>query len=259
VKTTIPLLVLLLAVAATAQEAPTKPADAEKAPRKEDAAKEAAATEGDPTARFWEARRVMLAGRPKDAAELFRTILKAHPDADVADDCLYWAGRCWLRVDDREPDAVVAFKRLIETMPASPFVDDAARELRRLDDTTLVPLLAKRLAGPAAEAELAARALAELDDARGVEWLARERGEEKPPEPAAKDGAKKDAKPEDTEEASADEIEELRAEVKRLRKELDESLALLEKLLAEKGAEAAPAPEDGKKDGTSDTGSEKKK
>ncbi|MEN8149074.1 MAG: hypothetical protein ABFS86_04580 [Planctomycetota bacterium] len=228
-KTTMLLFVLLLAVPVAAQE-------------------EKKTEKPDPTARFWEARKVMLAGKPADAAELFRVLLKEHPGTDVADDCLYWAGRCWLRVDDREPDAVVAFKRLVETMPASPFVDDAARELKRLGDVTLAPALAKRLEGAGAEAELAARALAELGDARGVEWLAGKRGEKKEDAAPAAAPARKEAsepeKPESHKKSKDDEIEELRAEVKRLRKELDETVKLVEKLLAEKpGMEGKPDPE----------------
>jgi hypothetical protein len=211
----------------------------------------------DPTARFWEARRVMLTGQPKDAAELFRTIAADHPGADVADDCLYWMGRCYLRIEDREPDAVVAFKRIVDKLPTSPFVDDAARELMRLGDTTMVKVLVPRLGSEGAEAELAARGLAELGDRRGVDWLAKHKGES-PAEPAAAETAekKKDA-------AKADpvrsEVEELRAEVRRLRKELDESVALLETLLAEKAAEEKAKAGAVKKDDRSDTESEKKK
>jgi len=253
------LVLLLLAAVAAAQDAK----EPVKEPEKSAAGKKTADAKPDPTARFWEARRVMLAGKPKDAAELFRTLLSESPKADVADDCLYWSGRCYLRIDDREPDAVVAFKRLVETMPGSPFVDDAARELGRLGDRTLVPVLAKRLDGPATEAEAAARALAELGDARGVDWLAEKLGEKQKPAAVAPE---KDGKGQP--EPAVDELEELRAEVKRLRKELEESVKLLEGLLSEKAgakkaaeekAKASSQPGEEKKDETKDSESETKK
>jgi len=209
----------------------------------------------DPTARFWQARRVMLEGKPKDAAELFRTLAREHPEAGVADDCLYWMGRCYLRIDDREPDAVVAFKRIVAKLPKSPFVDDAARELMRLGDRTMIGVLAPRLGVKGVAAEHAARALAELDDPRGVEWLAGKKGE-KPPKPAAAPPAPAgDAKKPDPKS----EVEEMKAEIRRLRKELDESVRLLEKLLAEKAAEDRARAAAGKKAEKSEPGKETEK
>jgi len=204
----------------------------------------------DPTARFWEARRVMLTGKPKDAAELFRTVAREHSDADVVDDCLYWMGRCYLRMKDREPDAVVAFKRIVTTLPTSPFVDDAARELMRLGDRTMIAVLTPRLKKTGTEAELAARALAELDEAKGVEWLQKNLGErvEKPAAsmPEKSRGAKEPVA--DEPESKPAEVEELRSEIRRLRKELDESVKLLRTLLAERAAAAKSKAEDVKKD-----------
>jgi TolA-binding protein len=179
----------------------------------------------DPAARFWQARRVMLTGDAASAAELFRTLAAADPKAEKADDCLYWMGRCYLRIPDREPDAVVAFLRVIREHPESPFVDDAARELGRLGDRTVVPELVGRLAGEGASAELAAHALAELGDERGVTWLAEKLGKEVEP-PAAP------ARQPTTD--TGDEIRRLKEEIRKLRAELDESLKLLEKLLKEK-------------------------
>ena len=229
-------LLFLFAATAAAQEKKEPAADG----KKPEATKPD--TKPDPTARFWEARRVMLAGKPKDAAELFRTIVAEAPAAEVADDCLYWAGRCWLRIDDREPDAVVAFKRLVTSMPMSPFVDDAARELARLGDRTLVPELAKRLDGKGPAVELAARALAELGDSRGVAWLAEKRGEKKK-EPAAAAAPERKETREAPKKSKDREIEELRAEVKRLRRELDETVKLVEQLLTEKDEAQDPESE----------------
>ncbi len=165
----------------------------------------------DPETRFKKARLVMLGGDPASAAELFRAVLGADPASRVADDCLYWRGRCLLRVKDREPDAVVAFLRLVREYPESPFVDDAARELALLGDRTAVPLLQRRARGKGKASELAVRALAEF----GVEKAA----------PAAD---KKRAA------SSRDELAELRDEVRRLRREVEKALEMVRKLVAEK-------------------------
>lgn len=187
-------------------------------------AKDAAGAK-DPDSRFWQARRVMLTGDAASAAELFRTVAAAEPAGEKADDCLYWMGRCYLRIPDREPDAVVAFLRVIREHPESPFVDDAARELGRLGDRTVVPELVGRLEGEGASAELAAQALAELGDERGIDWLAEKLGEKvEPPAAPAREPAA------DT----GDEIRRLKEEIRKLRAELEESLKLLEKLLKEK-------------------------
>ena len=122
----------------------------------------------DPKKRFWEARQVMLKGDAKSAAELFRVLVKDHPESEFTDDSLYWMGRCCLRVKDKEPDAVVAFLRVIREHAQSPFLDDAARELMRLGDRTAVPELRKRLAKGGDGAELTAKALAEFDDEAGI-------------------------------------------------------------------------------------------
>jgi hypothetical protein len=188
--------------------------------------------------RFFEARKVLLRGDAATAAELFRTLTRVAPDSDYADDCLYWTGRCYLRQKDREPDAVVAFLRLLREHPESPWLDDAARELARLGDRTIVPELASRLEGGGAKAEQAARALAEFGEEAGVEWLARHTGEKvevAKERPAASPATKKD-----------DEVAALRREVARLKAELEEALALLKQLLEEKKAGADGAGEDGR-------------
>ena len=59
----------------------------------------------DPTKRFWEARKIMLKGDPLSAAELFRVLASEHSGSGIADDSIYWMGRCYLRVDDREVHA----------------------------------------------------------------------------------------------------------------------------------------------------------
>jgi TolA-binding protein len=163
-----------------------------------------AAGQDDPKTRFWEARRVLLKGDAASAAELFRTVLVADPKSEVADDCLYWMGRCYLRLKDREPDAAVALNRLVRDFPESPFIADAARELAAMGDRSLVPLLRKRGA---------AKALAEF-------------GEE--PKSAAAPAADK------PEAGLAAEVRLLEEEVKRLRREVDEALALVKKLLQSK-------------------------
>jgi hypothetical protein len=161
----------------------------------------------------------------------------------------------------------VAFKRIVETLPRSPFVDDAARELMRLGDRTMVEVLTPRLQIQGVEAELAARALAELDDPKGVEWLEKR----KPAPPGAErardaKGAEAAKEPErNGPESKPSELDELKAEIRRLRRELDESVKLLEALLAERAAEekSKSGPEKeagaGTKDKESETESEKKK
>ena len=204
------LLLLSLCLPALAQESEEKPPD--------------------PKARFWQARQVMLKGDAKSAAELFRILAKDHPGAEIVDDSLYWMGRCSLRVKDREPAAVVAFTRLIREHPASPFVDDEARELMRLGDLTVVPELKKRLVAKGANAEITARALAEFDEEAGIRFLMEQEGATPPdrdprPEPVVRPAS------------AQDELKSLRDEIRRLRKEVEESLALLAKLLEKKARE----------------------
>jgi outer membrane protein assembly factor BamD (BamD/ComL family)/HAMP domain-containing protein len=184
----------------------------------------------DPKARFWQARQVMLTGDARSAAELFRILNKDHPESEIADDSLYWMGRCDLRVKDREPEAVVAFTRLIREHPASPFVDDAARELMRLKDLTIVPELKKRLAAGGPNAKITARALAEFDDETGIRFIMKLEGVNRQPS---------DPQPEPmaVRETEQDELQALKDEIQRLKKQVEESLALLEKLLAEKARE----------------------
>ncbi|MHC4473116.1 MAG: tetratricopeptide repeat protein, partial [Planctomycetota bacterium] len=202
------LLLLLLSAVAWGQE---------KAPQAEPKAEKPKAE--NPKARFYEARRVMLAGDPKSAAELFKTVEAEDRKSKVADDCLYWMGRCYLRVPDKEPDAVVAFLRLIREHSSSPFVDDAARELAVLGDRTILPELEKRVAAGGAAGELARRALEEF----GVQQ-----------KPASKAPEEKSAKKSDE-----DEIRRLREQIERLKKEVEEALAMVKKLLAEKEKAAA--------------------
>jgi hypothetical protein len=160
-----------------------------------------------PRERFWEAHAVLLKGDPASAAELFRTLRAEAPDDPVADDCLFWIGRCYLRLPDREPDAVVALNRLVREYPESPFLDDAARELSRLGARQSVTVLRARLERGEAE-EVTARALAVF-------------GEDPPPRAGS----------------VARELAELRREVARLRKEVEEAIALLTRLLARRAEE----------------------
>ena len=175
-----------------------------------------------PEQRFWEARRVMLGGDPASAAELFREVAKAS-DSKVADASLYWMGRCYLRIQDREPAAVVAFLRLLREHPESPFLDDAARELGRTGDRTAVPLLKKRLAKQEGKSrERTARALTELGDVDALDVI-----------------AKKGRKAERSKKK--DEIEDLKAEIARLRKEVEEAVDLVKRLVAAKAKAKAKA------------------
>jgi len=203
------LTLLLLAAPATAQTQEGKAGAEEEKPT--------------PKARFYQARKVMLGGDAKSAAELFRTLEAEHRKSEVADDCLYWMGRCYLRVPDREPDAVVAFSRLVREHEESPFVDDAARELAVLGDRKLVPVLKKRAAAGGAGAETAKRALEEF----GAK--ADEQDAKKPEKEKGKD--------------TRDEVRRLEAEIARLTKEVEEVLVLVKELLAKKEkADAAKKP-----------------
>ncbi len=100
----------------------------------------------------------------------------------------------------------------------------------------------KRLDLGGKKALFAARALQEFDDEVGVRWLEEHEegaGSVHKPEPSA------DKAP----EAIEDELAALRDEIRRLKKEVEESLALLKKLLEKKALENAPAksgPEDGR-------------
>ncbi len=181
-----------------------------------------AAEDGDPVVRFWEARRVLLSGDAASAGELFRAVFVASPQADIADDCLFWFGECCLRQKDREPEAVVALNRLIREYPDSRYVDEAARTLAFFRDRTSVPLLLARLAAGGPAAEDAARGLAEFGEEKGIEWLAAhgQPGAGPPPEePSARLAA---------------EVAALREQVRRLTAEVAEALEILKTLLAGK-------------------------
>jgi TolA-binding protein len=185
----------------------------------------------DPETRFWEARRVMLAGDAASAAELFREVEKAGRGTEVADDALYWLGRCSLRLADHEPEAVAAFLRLIREHPGSPFLDDAARELFRLKDRTAVPVLTERLATQEGEAKkLTAAALAELGEPEALEVLAEDMKRRTGGKAAE---TEKSEKPDVPVTEASRELEELRREVARLRHELDELIDLVRRLVDE--------------------------
>ena len=168
-----------------------------------------------PKDRFYQARRVMLDGDAKTAAELFKTLEASERGTTIAGDCLYWMGRCYLRFPDKEPDAVVALLRLVKEHPSSPFLDDAARELAALGDKAAIPILEKRVEAGGADALLAGKALVEF--------------KVKAPETVAGKVAR----------SQANEIAELKAEIARLKKEVEEALALVKKLLAEKEKDPA--------------------
>ena len=113
--------------------------------------------------------------------------------------------------------------RLVGEYPESPFLDEAARELARLGDRSVVPVLRARLREGGPGAEVTARALAEFGEEEGLTWLEEQTGER--PEPASRPAEK------------GDELAELREQVRRLRKQVDEALELLKKLLAKRTEE----------------------
>lgn len=206
------------------------------------AAEDEAAPE-DPKGRFWEARKILLKGDPKSAAELFRTVAAKHPTSEVADDCYYWMGRCHLRLKDHEAEAAVAFLHLVKEYPESPFIDDAARELGRLGYRGAVPVLAKRLEGDGKAAEMAARALVELGEESGIRWITEHLGKDA----AAAAQPREEKAAESPKASTGDELRKLKEELRRLKKEVEESVALLKKLLAARAAEKAASATGGEK------------
>jgi len=84
----------------------------------------------EPTRQYLEARRLLYVNDLPSAVELFERVVKEHPGSDVADDCLYWAAYCRIRLPDGRPRAVEAWLRLLKRHPASPWLDEAAAALK---------------------------------------------------------------------------------------------------------------------------------
>ncbi len=78
----------------------------------------------DPAQLYQKARNLLLAGETDNAADLFSTFAKAHPDHALADNALYWLGECHYSLG-RYQKAITVFKTLVKTYPKAAKVPDA--------------------------------------------------------------------------------------------------------------------------------------
>ncbi|HCY84520.1 MAG TPA: tol-pal system protein YbgF [Desulfobacteraceae bacterium] len=78
----------------------------------------------DPAQLYKEARTQLLAGDTDNAADLFSTFVKKHPDHALADNAMYWLGECYYTKGDYKTAATV-FKDLVKTYPKAEKVPDA--------------------------------------------------------------------------------------------------------------------------------------
>ncbi len=78
----------------------------------------------DPAQLYQKARTLLLAGETDNAADLFSTFAKAHPDHALADNAMYWLGECHYSLG-RYQKAIGVFKALVNTYPKAAKVPDA--------------------------------------------------------------------------------------------------------------------------------------
>lgn len=78
----------------------------------------------DPAQLYQKARTLLLAGETDNAADLFSTFAKAHPDHALADNAMYWLGECHYSLG-RYQKAIIVFKALVKTYPKAAKVPDA--------------------------------------------------------------------------------------------------------------------------------------
>ncbi len=78
----------------------------------------------DPAQLYKEARTLLLAHDIDNAADLFSTFAKKHPDHALADNAMYWLGECHYTTGDYKT-AVTVFKDLVKTYPKAEKVPDA--------------------------------------------------------------------------------------------------------------------------------------
>lgn len=78
----------------------------------------------DPAQLYQKARTLLLAGETDNAADLFSTFVKAHPDHALADNAMYWLGECHYSLG-RYQKAIIVFKALVKNYPKGAKVPDA--------------------------------------------------------------------------------------------------------------------------------------
>ncbi|MCP4115930.1 MAG: tol-pal system protein YbgF [Desulfobacteraceae bacterium] len=80
--------------------------------------------ETDPTRLYKTARGLLLEENFQEAAQLFKTYVTRHPDAELADNALYWLGECSYSMG-KYPNAIETFKELVDRYPKRAKVPDA--------------------------------------------------------------------------------------------------------------------------------------
>jgi tetratricopeptide (TPR) repeat protein len=115
---------------------------------------------------YLDARKMLFDDDLESAVELFGRVVREHPDADVADDALYWMAWAHRSLPDGRPRAVEAYLRLLRRYPESPWLDEAAAALRESGRDEALGILRKRLneTDKAAARRYAVVALAALRD-----------------------------------------------------------------------------------------------
>ena len=78
----------------------------------------------DPAKLYQKARNLMLENDTDNAADLFATFAKQHPEHSLADNALYWLGECHY-TKGRYAQSVEVFKELVRRYPKAEKVPDA--------------------------------------------------------------------------------------------------------------------------------------
>lgn len=78
----------------------------------------------DPAQLYQKARGLLLSNDIDNAADLFSTFAKAHPDHSLADNALYWLGECHY-TKGRYDQSILVFKDLVAKYPKAEKVPDA--------------------------------------------------------------------------------------------------------------------------------------
>jgi len=78
----------------------------------------------DPAQLYQKARNLLLENEVDNAADLFATFAKQHPEHSLADNALYWLGECHY-TKGRYDKAIEVFKALVQSYPKAEKVPDA--------------------------------------------------------------------------------------------------------------------------------------
>ncbi len=87
-------------------------------------AKEKPRTDTESVLLYKKARGLLLEENFKEAGKLFKTYATQHPDAELADNSLYWLGECSYSLREY-PKAIQTFKELVDRYPKGRKVPDA--------------------------------------------------------------------------------------------------------------------------------------